>query len=142
MSTTYQILYADKNKDPDIENDYRFYKKREISKIPQSEWLYEIFKNSMNAKIKATRLFIAMFVLFSVIYYEIVTATASENKATLIELRGIRKQLVLASEEDEIINLLARSNQLYDQCKGDAERLYDAFKVIEILSFLNLTYMI
>jgi len=64
----------------------------------------------MNAKIKATRLFIAMFVLFSVIYYEIVTATASENKATLIELRGIRKQLVLASEEDEIINLLARSN--------------------------------
>ena len=34
LSTPYQILFADKNKDPDIENDYRFYKKRDISKIP------------------------------------------------------------------------------------------------------------
>ena len=45
----------------------------------------------MNAKIKATRLFIAIFVLFSVVYYEIVTAMASENKSRLIELGEIRK---------------------------------------------------
>ena len=31
LSTPYQILFADKNKDPDIENEYRFYKNRDIS---------------------------------------------------------------------------------------------------------------
>ena len=40
----------------------------------------------MNAKIKANRLFIAIFVTFSVIYYEIVTATASDKREDLLRL--------------------------------------------------------
>ena len=40
----------------------------------------------MNAKIKANRLFIAIFVTFSVVYYEIVTATASDKKDDLLML--------------------------------------------------------
>jgi len=47
-------------------------------------------------------MFIAIFVLFSVIYYEIVTATASEKKGALIELRDIKRKLVKSSDEDEI----------------------------------------
>jgi hypothetical protein len=33
MSTSYQILNTNKDNKPDIEADYRFWKKRDISKI-------------------------------------------------------------------------------------------------------------
>ena len=45
----------------------------------------------MNAKIKANRQFIAIFVLFSVIYYEIVTSTASDTKGSLVQLKDLKK---------------------------------------------------
>ena len=95
----------------------------------------------MSAKIKATRLFIALFVLFSVIYYEIVTASKSEKKGALLELRDIKRKLVKSSDEDEIAELLKESDRLYATCKDDAVNMYNAFFVIEILSMLNLTYM-
>lgn len=34
MSTPYQIVFGDKNQKDDIENEYRFYKKRDIEGIP------------------------------------------------------------------------------------------------------------
>ena len=40
------------------------------------------------------------------------------------------------------MNLLDRSETLYNQSKDDAELMYNAFAIIEILSFLNLTYLI
>ena len=72
MSTPYQVLFCDKNQIEDVESDYRFYKKRDISKIPQSEWLFKIFKDSMNAKIKSLGFVVSIFMGLSIVYYEIV----------------------------------------------------------------------
>ena len=34
MSTPYQIIFCNKDLNADIESDYRFYKKRDISRMP------------------------------------------------------------------------------------------------------------
>ena len=34
MSTTYQVLFGDKNANNDIESTFRFYKKRDIENMP------------------------------------------------------------------------------------------------------------
>jgi hypothetical protein len=51
MSTTYQMVFGNNNVIVDIEASNRFYKKREINGTAQSQWLFEIFKDSMNSKI-------------------------------------------------------------------------------------------
>jgi len=99
MSTPYQILFGDKNQVEDVETDYRFYKKRDISQIPQSEWLFEIFKDSMSAKIKSLGFIVVIFVGLSVVYYEIVIGTVSKEKEVLIQLQSLKDELVLSSDE-------------------------------------------
>ena len=44
MSTSYQMVFAQNNLIRDIESNYRFYRKRDISKKPQSPWQYEVIK--------------------------------------------------------------------------------------------------
>lgn len=51
MSTPYKIVFGDKNANADIEQSFRFYKKRELTGVPQSPWMFEIFKESMNSRI-------------------------------------------------------------------------------------------
>ena len=75
MSTTYKTIYCNKNLFADIESDYRFYKKRDIENAPQSEWLFETLKESMNAKIKAFSLVGILYVVFTTIYFESVIST-------------------------------------------------------------------
>jgi hypothetical protein len=53
MSTTYQIVFGNKNVVRDPEGQNRFYKKREINEVAQSLWMFEIYKESMNARIQA-----------------------------------------------------------------------------------------
>ena len=86
-------------------------------------------------------MFIAIFVLVSVIYYEIVTDSVSVQKAALVKLRDIKRKLVKSSDEDEISTLVPESDRLYLHAKDDAENMYNAFFMIEVLSFLNLSYM-
>ena len=67
MSTPYQILMQDLDVLRDIENENRFYKVRDISDEPQSYWMFEIFKISMNVRslaigISTFMLFLACFV--------------------------------------------------------------------------------
>jgi hypothetical protein len=106
MSTPYQVVFCNKNQIEDIESDYRFYKARDISNIPQSQWLFEIFKDSMNAKTIALGFIVFIFGTFSVIYYEIVIQTVATRKDVLMSLKSLREQLVVAYDEDEIIRLL------------------------------------
>ena len=72
MCTSYQIVFGNKNVVEDPEKHFRFYKKRDLSEIPQSEWLYDVFKQSMNARIKATGILGFIFFVISAIYYEMV----------------------------------------------------------------------
>ena len=70
MSTPYQIIFGDKNQIEDVECDYRFYKTRDISNIPQSEWLFEIFKESMNSRIQALGYMGMLFLCISLFYFQ------------------------------------------------------------------------
>jgi hypothetical protein len=44
MSTSYQIVFGNKKTVKDPENNFRFYKSRDLTNTPQSPWLYEVFK--------------------------------------------------------------------------------------------------
>ena len=70
MSTTYQIVFGTNNLIADIEDDYRFYKKRDISQTLQSTWLYEIYKSSMNSKIVGQGIVIVIFFIIQTIEAE------------------------------------------------------------------------
>ena len=61
MSTSYQLLFTNKNQIADPECEFRFYKKRNIAKTQQSQWMYQIFKESMNARIKAIGILVGTF---------------------------------------------------------------------------------
>ena len=70
MSTTYQIVFGSNNLIADIEDDYRFYKKRDIANCPQSSWLYEIYRESMNSKIIGQGMVTVIFFIIQTVYAE------------------------------------------------------------------------
>ena len=106
MSTPYQIIFCDKIQAEDVENDHRFYKQRDISNIPQSEWLYEIYKDSMSAKIRSLGFCVLIFVSLSIVYYEIVIQTIAVKKPMLMEIERIHHKLVVSHNELEILKLV------------------------------------
>ena len=55
----------------------------------------------------------AIFVTFSVVYYEIVTATASEKRGDLLRLNDFKNEILMAYEEEEIRRLIALSDEVY-----------------------------
>lgn len=65
-------MFGDRNAKNDIEAEYRFYKKRDYTTIPQSQWLFEIFKESMNSRINASGILCIIFVTISAVFYELV----------------------------------------------------------------------
>ena len=82
----------------------RFYCKREIEQAPQSEWLYEIYKNSMNARIKAVGIVGFIYVLLSTYYYETVIRTVQDSKVLIREMRTIKDDLAVLANEADIIS--------------------------------------
>lgn len=70
MSTTYQIVFGANKLIADIEDDNRFYRKREISNSPQSSWQYEIYKESMDSKILGQGIVMLIFFILQTVYAE------------------------------------------------------------------------
>lgn len=58
-------MNQDLNIPMDIEMKNRFYKRRDISEEPQSKWLIEIFKQSMNVRIFSIGIATSLFTLFT-----------------------------------------------------------------------------
>lgn len=83
MSTCYQILFTNRHKVPDPELLYRFSNKRVIKGREQSEWMYCIFKKSMNARTSATGFMTLIFSLFSVYQYQMFI---ENNDSYLVEI--------------------------------------------------------
>lgn len=83
MSTSCQIVFGSRNVIKDPEADFRFYKKRNIVNTPQSQWMYEIFKDSMNCKILAQGILSVIFVAASAYYYEILIEEYVEISAQM-----------------------------------------------------------
>ena len=142
MSTPYQVIFGDKNQIEDVETDYRFYKQRSINSLPQSEWLFDIFKDSMNAKIKALGGVVVMFVIFSVIEFELVIQVVSVKKPILSSINSIHHKLVLSHDEHEILDYIHQCDELFDNVKNYTDELYSSFLTIEIICTLNLTFLI
>eukprot|EP00356_Strombidium_inclinatum_P005305 CAMPEP_0170481100 /NCGR_PEP_ID=MMETSP0208-20121228/1674_1 /TAXON_ID=197538 /ORGANISM="Strombidium inclinatum, Strain S3" /LENGTH=275 /DNA_ID=CAMNT_0010753745 /DNA_START=950 /DNA_END=1777 /DNA_ORIENTATION=- len=75
MSTTYQAVFGNKEITPDVESDFNLLKKREIESRPQSPWMYEVFKESMNSRIIGIGLISGVYVILTCACYEIVTTS-------------------------------------------------------------------
>jgi len=140
MCTSYQVCFGNKNQNADIEDDYRFYKKRMIDQKPQSEWLYEIFEESMNARIKAIGMLGAMYVLITCVFYEVVIQAVSNKTPVLEKISALESVLINSGNLTEINLLLNESDRLYESIKDDADTLYAAFLVIEVLCVLNISF--
>ena len=70
MSTSYQVCFADKYSNADPESVNRFYIPRDISNLPQNEWLFMIFTWSINTRVKVGGIICALFTIFTVFYLE------------------------------------------------------------------------
>jgi len=99
MCTSYQIVFGNKNVVEDPEKHFRFYKKRDLSEIPQSEWLYEVFKQSMNARIKATGILGFIFFVISAIYYEMVIQIVTLRKPSFKQILKYRDLILTSNNE-------------------------------------------
>lgn len=64
MSSNYNILFANKETIQDTESQFRFYKKRQIEGTAQSQWMYGVFKRSMNSRINANAILGFLYVAF------------------------------------------------------------------------------
>jgi|APSaa5957512535_1039671.scaffolds.fasta_scaffold27142_4 hypothetical protein len=85
----------------------RFYKTRNIEKTPQSEWLYEIFKKSMSAKIQAVGVIGFIYVVLSAVYYELGIQTINDEKPYILQINELTNQLKVSKNEETIATLLA-----------------------------------
>jgi hypothetical protein len=72
MSTNYQIVFSSRSTIQDPEGENRFYKKRDLSNTPQSQWMFEIFKESMNAKVQAFAIVGIIFLSATIYFFDIV----------------------------------------------------------------------
>jgi len=57
----------------------------------------------MNTKIDAISILIIIFTVFSIIYYEIVIESASNQRATLLELTEVKDKIGKSSNQTEIL---------------------------------------
>lgn len=115
MSTPYKIIYCNKNLFADIESDYRFYKRRDTTTVPQSNWLFEILKESMSSKIQAFAIVSVLYVVFSTVYFEIVIQTVQSKAPYLRELNHIHHEIVKTNNITHVEVLLAKSDGIYDK---------------------------
>jgi len=69
----------------------------------------------MNTKIKAIGVFIAMFTIFSIVYYEVVIETVSVKKPILYQLRDVGAELATCSDATVIRELTQKSDELFER---------------------------
>jgi len=65
-------MFGDKSSVPDPEDEFRFYKSRDLTRVSQSQWMYEVFKESMNIRIQAAGMITVLYMIVSCYYYTII----------------------------------------------------------------------
>ena len=83
-----------------------------------------------------------MFTLFSIVYYEITIEKVSQLKPVIEQLIKIRKDIVESIDPKEIRELTEKSDDLYEGMINNVDILKTTFLIIEILSFLNMTFFL
>ena len=114
MSTTYQICFGDKLHVPDVERNFRFDKQRDITNTPQSMFQFEIFKDSLNARIYGIGTTMLVFIVLICIFFQMVIDNVESNRANILKLQEFNKILVVSKDEAEIEQILKSSNEIFE----------------------------
>lgn len=142
MSTSCQIVFGSRNVIKDPEADFRFYKKRQIQNTPQSQWMYEIFKDSMNCKILAQGILSVIFVAASAYYYEILIEEYVEISAQMEVVNELRKEMLTSPDLDIILDEIHQTDEIYAEAYPFVVLLLGAFNVVVAICYLNLTFLL
>lgn len=54
----------------DPEEHLRFYKRRDLRNAAQSQWMFEVFKYSINSRVQASGIIGIIFAVISAYYYD------------------------------------------------------------------------
>lgn len=79
-----------------------------------------IFKDSMNAKIKSLGYVVFIFVTISIVYYEIVIVQVSNQRGVFEQIKVLKEDLMLSSNEESILEMIKEVDGLYETIKDDA----------------------
>ena len=123
-----------------MERDFRFDKKRDISNTPQSMWQFDIFKDSLNARIFGVGVTLISFMLFTCIFFQIVIDNVSTKKPYMLKLKKYHHELVHSANDTNIEIMLAASDEIFELLGDSADTLYSAFSIVKILCVLNLSF--
>jgi hypothetical protein len=99
MSTSYQIMEQDINIPIDIELKNRFYKQRDISNEPQSYWLVEIFKLSMNVRILAIGITTTLFTIFCFVFQVLILIEFRRAQPFVLEREEMQQRIKMLSTQ-------------------------------------------
>jgi len=90
-------------------------------------WLYEVFKESMDARIQAQGIIMVLYVIFTVVYYEIVIDLVAAKKPVLLRLQHIKNLLLKDRNEEDILRHIEESNTLLASFGTNVDSLYNSF---------------
>lgn len=89
-SSTYQIIFGKQEQGQDLEPSLRFYKKRDLTTLQQTQWGYHIFKVSINTRLTAQSLVSLVYVCIQAVFFQIFMQRYESHRQTLISIRQIR----------------------------------------------------
>ena len=104
-------------------------------------WQFEIFKDSLNARIYGMGITLACFMFFSCIFLQIVIDNVSIKKPQMDLLTNYHHILVHSSNDTSIEIMLANCDEIFDRLGDAAIVLKIAFNVVKILCILNLSFI-
>jgi hypothetical protein len=133
-------MFGNKLAVADVERNFRFDKKRDISNTPQSMWQFEIFKDSLNARIFGVGVTLMSFLCFTCIFFQIVIDNVSTKKPYMMQLRDYHHELVHSANDTNIEVMLGASDDIFEKLGDSADVLYSAFQIVKILCVLNLSF--
>ena len=104
--------------------------------------MFEIFKESMNARIMASGIICVIFTGVSAVLFENVISTTANDLDKFLQIRSIKQQLMVSGDQNEIISMLEQINALAAQLAADASALLSNFQLIYFMCWLNFSFMI
>jgi len=115
MSTPYQIVFGDKNVQPDVEDKYRLGSMRQLEHVKQSQWQYEIFMTSMNSKIQASSMVGAVYLIIAIVYYLMVIESLLSIKPLLAEINSFKQDMYQSHKVPSIVTHVDRSYEIFEE---------------------------
>ena len=140
--TAYQIIFSEKVIVRDPEEHLRFYKKRDLKNAVQSQWMYQIFKQSMNSRVQAVGIIGIIFTVISAVYYEATIEEFEISIKFMDKIEEIRETLFVSDDPEAIKAMIAKSDQLFEQMLPNIRRLESDYWVLKLICILNMAFFL